>query len=224
MNEWVRAWLYAPGWVTHEEGQRTKRASALNTETKRSFWHKDGSLIGFIWVHLLPGRPGTHPHDPSLFIHPPLSCHVPLCLQPMIPPQLSFIKIIMTIATMAALQTRERAGQRDCLSTCETAGWKRQTSWSVFVLGAPAWRCVLFLLRGPPVLCVFNTISESTTPWRKWQNASTVPNQEKMRFTCCSRQRLVLYLNKQGIISSKFTMKSSDLCENRRGQWLLLLG
>lgn len=39
----------------------------MNTETNRSFWHKDGPLIGFIWVHLLSGRRGTHPSDPSFF-------------------------------------------------------------------------------------------------------------------------------------------------------------
>lgn len=44
----------------------------MNTETNRSFWHKDGSLIGFICVHLLSGRRGTHPSDPSLCAHPHL--------------------------------------------------------------------------------------------------------------------------------------------------------
>lgn len=83
----MSAWLNVPGWVTHKEGYKTKWASTLNTETNRSFWHKDGPLIGFIWVHLLSGRLSTHPCDPSLFTHLPLHRHVPLCLPPMIPTQ-----------------------------------------------------------------------------------------------------------------------------------------
>lgn len=55
----------------------------------------------------------------------------------------------MTTATMAALETTECVGHRDSLSTYETAvqGKKKQTTLSVCALGAPASRCVLFLLR-----------------------------------------------------------------------------
>lgn len=126
MSEWV-AWLSVPGWVTRKEGYKTKWASTLNDETNRSFWHKGGPLIGFIWVHLLSGRLGTHPYDPSLFTHPPLHCHIPLCLPPMIPTQPRHIMagIIMTAVTMAALSSSECVGHRGNLSTCETAGSKK---------------------------------------------------------------------------------------------------
>lgn len=136
MNEWVSAWPNVSGWVTHKEGHKTKWASTLNTETNRSFRHKDGPLIGFIWVHLLSGRLGTHPCDPSLFTHPPLHHYVSLCLPPMIPTQRCLIMagIIMTTATMAALETRECVGHWDSLSTCETARWKETNKFEWFFL------------------------------------------------------------------------------------------
>lgn len=112
----------------------------LNIETNRSFWHKDEPLIGFIWVHLLSGRRGTHPSDPSLFTYPPLHSHVPLCHPPtcMIPTQPCLIMagIIMTTATMAALETTECVGHRDSLSTYETAGWKKTNNFECFSSGS----------------------------------------------------------------------------------------
>lgn len=147
MNEWMRAWLNVPGWVTPKEGYKTKWASTLNTETNRSFWHKDVPLIGFIWVHLLSGRRGTHPRDPAHFNRPPLHRHVPLCLPPMIPTQPCVIMagIIMTTATMVTLEKRECVGHRDKLKYLGDC-WmeKKQTTLSVFcfvfVLGPPSWR------------------------------------------------------------------------------------
>lgn len=107
----------------------------MNIDTNRRFWHKEDALIGFIWVHLLSGRRGTHPSDPSLFIHLPLHNHVLLRHPPMIPtqPRLIMAGIIMTTATMAALETTECVGHRDSLSTYETAGWKKNKQLWVFL-------------------------------------------------------------------------------------------
>lgn len=106
----------------------------MNIETNRSFWHKDGPLIGFIWVHLLSGRWGTHLSDPSLFTDPPLHSHVLLHHPPMIPtqPRLIMAGIIMTTTTMAGLETTECVGHWDSLSTYETAGWKKNKQLWVF--------------------------------------------------------------------------------------------
>lgn len=71
VSEEVSAWVNVPGWVTV-----LKRVIRLN-EPLHEYWHKQeilaqrSPLIGFIWVHLLSGRRGTHPSEPSLFIHLP---------------------------------------------------------------------------------------------------------------------------------------------------------
>lgn len=112
----------------------------MNIDTNRSFGHKDGPLIGFIWVHLLSGGWGTHPSDPSLFTHPPRHGHVLLRHPPTLraQPRLVTAEIIMTTATMAALETTESVGHRDSLSTSAPAGWRKtQTTLRGFVLGAP---------------------------------------------------------------------------------------
>lgn len=122
----------------------------MNIETNMSFWLKDGTLIGFIWVHLLSGRRGTHPSDPSLFTHPLLHSRVPLCNPPMIPtqPHLIMAGIIMTTTTMAALETRECVGHRDSLSTSETVGWKKTNNFECFCSGSSCIKmCAIFAQR-----------------------------------------------------------------------------
>lgn len=143
----------------------------MNIETNMSFWLKDGTLIGFIWVHLLSGRRGTHPSDPSLFTHSPLHSHVPLCHPPMIPtqPHLIMAGIIMTTTTMAALETRECVGHRDSLSTSETAGWKKTNNFECFCSGSSCIKmCAIFAQRKSASAVSFKGISENNASWRKW--------------------------------------------------------
>lgn len=177
MNEWMRAWLNVPGWVTTKEGYKTKWASTLNTETNRSFWHKDVPLIGFIWVHLLSGRQGTHPRDPSHFNHPLLHRHVPLCLPPMVPTQPCVImaEIIMTTATLVALEKRECVGHRDKLKYLGHC-WMEKINKQLWVednklfvlregLTAVCFKCHLwehYLLK--KVMCAYSRIQ------RKWDS------------------------------------------------------
>lgn len=190
MSEWVSAWLNVPEWVTHKEGYKTKWASTLNTETNRSFWHKDGPLIGFIWVHLLSGRLGTHPRDPSLFTHPPLHRHVPLCLPPMIPTQPCLIMAGYYHDNRnngGARDKRVCVGHRDSLSTCETAEWKKkQTQLWVFLFWELLHKDVCYFCSEKFCQRSVFWMPSLKTLHLEESDVCLVTNPEKMRFTCAA--------------------------------------
>lgn len=168
----------------------------MNIETNRSLRHKDGPLTGFIWVHLLSGRQGTHPSDPSLFTHPPLHSHVPS-------PPPTYDTNTTPSHNGGDYHDNRNNGSAWDKRVCGTPGqlkylrdcWveKNKQLW-VFLFWELLHKDVCYFCSQKVCQCCFlKAISENTTSWRKWCVLSH-KSSEKIH-VCSSRLRVVLYLN-----------------------------